>query len=85
METAKLKWKELELFFAKGNLLRVAKEADLVKVGALIADNNHQEIEVLIANKQIEFATPAWVKKNCSADTLFWTLVVAPYVLCQPA
>lgn len=84
METASLTWRELELFFAKGNLIRVDQNKDLVKVAALIADNKHQEIEVLIANQEIEFMTADWVKNNCEADSSFWTVVVAPYVICQP-
>ena len=84
METGTLLWKDLELFFAKGNLIRVENSQDLIKVAAMIADNAHQEIEVLIANKQIEFMTPDWVKNNCESNSEFWTVVVAPYVVCQP-
>ena len=84
LETSTLTWKELELFFAKGNLIRVDKSQDLIKVAAMIADNKHQEIEVLIANESIEFMTPDWVKSHCSESSEFWTVVVAPYVICQP-
>jgi len=84
LETGKLSWKDLELFFAKGNLIRVEKSSDLIEVAALIADNKHHEIEGLIANRQIEFMTPGWVKENCERNTAFWTVVVAPYVVCQP-
>ena len=31
-ETAEINWKDLERFFAKGNLLRVSQELDLVDV-----------------------------------------------------
>ncbi|MCW8878916.1 MAG: DUF2288 domain-containing protein [Kangiellaceae bacterium] len=85
LETAKIKWKELELFFAKGSLIRVEIGSDLVSVAKLVAENQHQEIEILIANKQIEFVTPSWAKKHCKSDTELWAVVVAPYVLCQPA
>lgn len=83
METAKLHWKDLQLFFAKGNLLRVEPSEDLLTVAEYIASNNQTQIEQLIAESKIAFATPEWVKNNCKTDTLLWTVVVAPYVLCQ--
>ncbi|MET1253837.1 DUF2288 family protein [Aliikangiella maris] len=83
LETAKLKWKELELFFAKGNLLVVSTRRDLIEVAAQIAENKKDEIETLILNKDIEFAGPQWVKTNCQNNPDLWTVVVAPYVVCQ--
>ena len=85
METAKLSWKELEIFFAKGTLIQVAKGEDLIAIAELIACNNQDELEKLIESKKIEFATPEWIRNNCLPATELWTLVVAPYVLCQLA
>ena len=83
METAKISWKELELFFAKGNLLKVSRQQDLVKVAEKVAANQQHEIESLILTRQIEFVTPEWVKKYCIDNPSLWAVVVAPYVLCQ--
>jgi len=85
LETAKIKWKDLELFFAKGSLIRVAAELDLVNTASLIAENDFQEVEGLIANQKIEFVTPSWAQQHCKPETEMWAVVVAPYVLCQPA
>jgi len=85
METAKLCWKELEIFFAKGNLLQIALGEDLIAVAKLISANDQSAIETLILDKKIEFATPEWIKNNCEPTTELWTVVVAPYVLCQLA
>ncbi len=84
LETAVLKWKDLALFFAKGTLLRVDESQDLIEVATYIADNNQTALKPLITNKLIEFATAEWVKENTYEDKEFWTLVVAPYVICQP-
>ena len=83
LETAKISWKEIEAFFAKGTLLQIEESEDLVNVAELIAANNEKEIETLIVNKKIAFATTDWVRKNCKPTTQLWTVVVAPYVLCQ--
>ncbi len=84
-ETARISWKEIETFFAKGVLLQIEAGEDLVNTADLIASNNVKEIENLILNKKIAFATPEWVKKNCLPNTELWTVVVAPYVVCQLA
>lgn len=85
LETAKISWKELELFFAKGSLLQVSPGKDLVKVAEQIALNQAKDIEELILAKDIEFVTSEWAKNNCSNNPSLWAVVVAPYVLCQLA
>lgn len=82
-ETAKISWKELELFFAKGNLLCVSKGEDLVTTAEQIIHNEKDKIENLIKKDKITFATPEWVTQNCQPETQLWAVVVAPYVLCQ--
>lgn len=85
LETAQISWRELELFFAKGNLLCVAQNRDLITVAEQIADNNQAEIEALILAKDIEFVSSEWVKKHCAKNPTLWAVVVAPYVVCQLA
>lgn len=85
LETAKISWKELELFFAKGNLLTVSAGQNLIDVAEQIASDKQNEIESLILSKNIEFATPSWVRENCSENPTLWAVVVAPYVVCQIA
>ena len=82
-ETAQISWKELEVFFAKGNLLCVAKHKDLVTVAEHIANNQEKDIEALILAKEIEFASPEWARNHCQANPDLWAVVVAPYVVCQ--
>jgi len=83
LETAEVYWPEIQLFFAQGRLLVVATNLDLVEVASLIADNQADQLKILIDNKQVSFASPEWVKNNCDDSTLLWAVVVAPYVLTQ--
>ena len=83
LETGIITWKELELFFAKGNLLRVQHDEDLIAVAELIALNQEKELSLLIENSKINFVQADWVKKNCQPSSEFWAVVVAPYVICQ--
>jgi hypothetical protein len=83
LETALIPWKDLELFFAKGHLLIVDHECDLIHVASQIGSHQIDAIESLIYKNLIQFATPRWIKKNCSETTLFWAVVIAPYVFVQ--
>ncbi len=83
-ETAKAHWKELEVFFARGQILLVAKGLDLVGVAVDLSLDNKDSIEALLNSNQLIQPTIDWVKDNCNEETDFWTTVVSPYVLIQP-
>ena len=82
-ETAMIEWKDLERFFAKGNLLRVSSDLDLVDAAMEIANDNKTIIE-------------QWVVENCLAGVSneeailwskgraeLWSVVVLPWILVQ--
>ena len=83
LETAIMEWKELEICFAQGKLLIVDPSCDLIKVAAQISDSELNNIQKLIDENLLQFASPSWIKQHCQSNTLLWTLVVAPYVLSQ--
>ncbi|NVJ60234.1 MAG: DUF2288 family protein [Gammaproteobacteria bacterium] len=84
LETAKITWKELELFFAKGKLLIVQAESDLIQLASAIHNDEKSAVEDAIDKNLIFYPTPEWIKQNCIDGTLFWGLVIAPFVLAQP-
>lgn len=83
LETAVIKWKDLQVFFAQGKLLVVDNSADLIDSAELLAENAIDSVEQLIASDKISFATIDWVKRYCAEETLVWAVVVSPYVLIQ--
>jgi hypothetical protein len=83
LETAVLKWKELEIVFAQGKLLILDPICDLIEVASQISDSHVNQLEALIEKKLIQFATPDWIRENCNDETLIWTVVIAPYVISQ--
>jgi len=83
LETAKIEWKDLQVFFAQGKLLIVEPSSDLVEVAGIIADNSLDKLESLIAKSQVSFATPSWIRESCQETTLLWAVVVSPYVIAQ--
>ena len=82
-QTGKAQWYELEKHFARGVLLWVDRSLDLIEVaGRLVQDHSETVNELrqagLLCRVRDDDAL-RWQK----ADTVFWTVVVAPWVLIQ--
>lgn len=82
-ETAVVAWKEIERFFAKGNLLLIELGVDLINCAADLSLDNAAAIKPLIDSEKIQRMPIDFVKANCQPETEFWSVVVAPYVLAQ--
>jgi len=90
-ETGKLTWKELERHFARGAVIKVAIELDLVNIAAHFAEDNKTQVELWLASGQIlranEDDARRWTAANSEATKdeppVFWAIVVAPWVLVQ--
>ena len=82
-ETAIVAWKEIERFFAKGDLLLIEQGVDLINCAADMSLDNKDEIGRLIKDEKIKAMPLEFVKANCQPETEFWTVVVAPYILAQ--
>jgi len=82
-ETGKINWNELQRHFARGVLIVVAKELDLVEVAEQISEDHDKIIKSYLESKKISRATDndalRWQDKNQS----FWAIVIAPWVLVQ--
>lgn len=82
-ETGKLTWKELERYFARGVVIRVAHGLDLVDVAACFARDDKDSVAAwihagLIARASTEEALD-WHQRQAT----FWAVVTAPLVLVQ--
>lgn len=82
-ETAAIEWKDLERFFARGNLLCVNNDLDLVDAAYEIACDNKDIIqkwmtEGLLAGVSNDEAS-LWSK----GDSELWSVIVLPWILVQ--
>ena len=84
LETGLVSWAELQVFFARGQLLVVDRSLDLIETASTLADDNKAYIERLMKQDLLLKPDIEWVKSHCSESTEFWTLVVAPFVMIQP-
>ncbi len=82
-ETGRLGWQEIQRHFARGVVVRVASDLDLVEVAACMASDDKDRFMPWFASGQVARASAEdaqdWNRRNAS----FWAVVVAPWVLVQ--
>ncbi|MBI5331444.1 MAG: DUF2288 domain-containing protein [Betaproteobacteria bacterium] len=82
-ETARLAWPELQRHFARGVVIRVAPDLDLVEVAVAVAQDRRAEVETWMAQGRVARASSedaiAWNERRRE----LWAVVAAPWVLVQ--
>ncbi len=82
-ETASIEWKDLERFFAKGNLLRVSNNLDLVDAALEIANDNKTNIEIWMADNSLAGVSNEEASLWSKGETELWSVIVLPWILVQ--
>lgn len=83
LETAKMPWKELQRFFAAGQVFEVAVELDLTDVALNMSQDNTDYLKDLISRKLIDRVSDQRAIEWFDSDALVWCVVVKPYILVQ--
>ncbi|MDT3705404.1 MAG: DUF2288 domain-containing protein [Thiobacillus sp.] len=83
LETAQLAWVELERHFARGVAIKVAPGMDLVNTALQVAENNAATVQEWLANGRIARVEMHDAEDWHARQPMFWTVVVAPWVLVQ--
>ena len=82
-QTGKLEWPELQRHFARGVVIRVAPDLDLVETAAQMVEDDKEAIEALTQSGKIARASDEDARNWEANNPLFWSVVVAPWVLVQ--
>ncbi|MNQ25837.1 hypothetical protein D3C85_390590 [compost metagenome] len=82
-ETAPITWQELQPFFARGALLWVQGEQDLVAVAQAVAENNQGQVAAWLQAGVLNKVDEACAQDLLARDPRLWAVVVAPWVLVQ--
>jgi hypothetical protein len=82
-ETATIEWKDLERFFARGNLLRVSSELDLVDAALEIANDNTAGIEQWTTKKLLSSVSNEEALLWSKGENELWSVIVLPWILVQ--
>src|ERR1700712_1984765 len=82
-ETAQIEWKELERFFARGVLLKVARDLDLVSAAEAVAADNTRQVAEWFSSGLLERVEPDTAAALAARDPELWAVVVSPWVCVQ--
>ena len=83
LETGQISWSELQRYFARGVVLIVAKELDLVEVAKQFAMDNKATVQAWMNESLVRNATDEDAKLWNETQQNFWAVVSAPWVLIQ--
>ncbi len=83
LETGKLSWRELQRHFARGAVIVVARELDLIDVAVAFVQDDEAQTKAWIRRRQIAPASDGDAQHWQQQASVFWSLVVAPWVLVQ--
>lgn len=83
LETARMPWKDLQRFFAAGQVFEVDESLDLTKVAMNMSQDNATYIQKLISSNKIGRVLDVRALRWFETDALVWCVVVKPYVLVQ--
>jgi hypothetical protein len=82
-ETARISWQELQPFFARGALLWVAADLDLIAVAEAMADNDHSRLSAWLEAGHVEKVGEGKAADLLERDPELWAVVVSPWVVFQ--
>jgi hypothetical protein len=82
-ETGKLAWKELERHFARGVVVKVAGDLDLVEVALAMARDDKPAVEGWLAQGGSVRASTEDAQAWHGGQSQFWAVVAAPWILVQ--
>lgn len=83
LETAQINWAELQRHFARGVVLVIGGELDLIEVAVKFSEDDTQQFEEWINSEQIWRAQDEEAKAWHASRADFWSVVIAPWVLVQ--
>ncbi|MEZ2353299.1 DUF2288 domain-containing protein [Caballeronia sp. RCC_10] len=82
-ETAQISWSELERFFAKGVLIWVKGDLDLVSVAEAVASDDTKQVTQWLSAGLIERVQADTAADLAARDPELWAVVVSPWVCVQ--
>lgn len=83
IESGKLEWKELQIHFARGNVVVIDSILDLIDVSEKFVKDDKHSIENWMKETKIWRATDNDAKQWVQQEPTFWAVVVPPWVLVQ--
>jgi len=83
LETSQIAWHDLQVYYARGHVVLVAPELDLLDVAAELSADNTAQFEQWMADGKVGDVAPDLARHWYDQNTELWAVVIAPWVLVQ--
>lgn len=83
LETSRIGWRELQTYYARGQVVRVAADLDLLEVAEQLHADNKTRFEHWLAEGQVGDVSPDMARAWYDREAELWAVVIAPWVLVQ--
>jgi hypothetical protein len=82
-QTARIKWHDLQTYYAHGSVVKVEDDQDLVEVAVQLGLDNSAQFEQWIASGQVAPVSDEQALAWYEANQELWAVVAPPWVLVQ--
>ena len=82
-QTGKLPWSELQRHFARGVVLLVAADLDLIETASRVIQDDKEKVQHWLDSGQLQRTDLNHARAWESSQPEFWAVVAAPWVLVQ--
>jgi len=83
LETARISWKELEAYYAGGNVISVSPELDLIDIALVITNDDAEQLKEWTDQGLIDSVTNEQAKEYTDTQATVWAVVIKPWILIQ--
>ncbi|RBW49144.1 DUF2288 domain-containing protein [Marinobacter sp. F3R11] len=83
LETSRIPWHELQTYYARGQVVFVGNNLDLLEVASELAADNRALFEKWLATGDVGDVSPDVARAWYDCNTELWAVVIAPWVLVQ--
>ncbi len=83
LETSRINWHDLQVYYARGHVVKVSPDLDLLDVAAELAADNTARFQQWMTGGQVGDVAPDLARHWYDENTELWAVVIAPWVLVQ--
>lgn len=83
LETAKIAWTDLQRFFAKGEVIWIEPELDLVDAAYQFSIDNKTQVQNWLENQKVALVSDKQALQWFETNAQLWAVVVKPWILVQ--
>lgn len=83
-ETARMRWKDLLVYFAGGSVIAVSAGLDLVDVALHVTQDDKVAVANWLVQEKLGQVSDQQAAAWLESDAMLWTIVVRPWILVQP-